>query len=146
MDKQKLAETAIKHMLAGDMASADLGMELLSISPGLADVKMKIRKNMVNGHNIAHGGIIFALADTAFACACNSHNIVSVAQSCQINFLRPALLGDELVAKAKEIARGKTYGLYNVDVFNQNKKLVASFRGQCASLSRPVVPVVEENK
>lgn len=139
MTDKVLAKRAIDKMLSTDEATRTLGMQLEEVGPGVAQVSMRIRPDMVNGHNTTHGGLVFALADTAFACACNSHNVVNVAQSCQINFLRPALLGDVLVATATELARGRRSGLYNVDVYNQDGKLVASFRGQCASLGKPLV-------
>jgi len=141
VDAPQLAQLAIEKMLTEDEASRALGMELLNVSAGAAIVSMKIRKDMVNGHNIAHGGIVFALADTAFACACNSYNIVNVAQSCQINFTRPALLGDVLNAHAVEISRGRRSGVYDVRVENGDGKLVVLFRGQCASLDKPVVEI-----
>ncbi|HHI88617.1 MAG TPA: hydroxyphenylacetyl-CoA thioesterase PaaI [Hellea balneolensis] len=142
MEKQKarnLARRAAETMLASDAASRGLGMLLEEIGSGWARVSMSVRKDMVNGHDIAHGGMVFALADTAFACACNSYNIVNVAQSCQINFLRPALLGDVLMAEAREISRGRRSGLYDVDVKNQNGQLIASFRGQSAALDKTLV-------
>jgi len=141
VDATQLAQLAVLKMLSGDEASRTLGMELLSVSAGSATVSMTVRKDMVNGHNIAHGGIVFALADTAFACACNSHNIVNVAQSCQINFTRPALLDDVLTATAVEVTRGRRSGVYDVRVENGDGKLVALFRGQCASLDKPVVEI-----
>jgi len=141
VDTTKLAQLAIEKMLSEDKASRTLGMELLSVSAGTATVSMTVRKDMVNGHNIAHGGIIFTLADTAFACACNSYNVVNVAQSCQINFTRPAVLGDILSARAVEISRGRRSGVYDVRVENGDGKLVALFRGQCASLDKPLVEI-----
>jgi len=139
MDAQKLAQLSADHMLASDQASHSLGMELISTGPGKASISMIIRADMVNGHDIAHGGMLFSLADTAFACACNSYNIVNVAQSCSINFTRPAKLGDMLLAKATEITRGRRSGVYDVTVENGAGKLVAVFRGQCASLDKPLV-------
>jgi len=138
MQANLIAKKAVKRMLSDDNASAALGIHLQSVGPGNAAVSMKVREDMVNGHDIVHGGIVFALADTAFACACNSHNVVNVAASCQINFLRPALLGDTLLARASEISRGKRSGVYDVKVENGAGKLVAVFRGQCMSLGKPV--------
>jgi len=133
---------SMNTMLSSDEASRSLGMELVDGGPGFAEVKMTVRKDMVNGHDIAHGGMVFALADTAFACACNSHNIVNVAASCQINFTRPALLGDMLTAKATELNRGKRSSIYDVRVENGDGKPVALFRGQSMSLDKPLF---EEN-
>ncbi len=141
MDTKQLAQLAVQKMLSADEASRSLGMELLAVGAGTAGVSMKVRKDMVNGHNIAHGGIVFTLADTAFACACNSHNIVNVAQSCTVNFTRPAVLGDVLTANAVEVTRGRRSGVYDVRVENGDGKLVALFRGQCASLDKPLVEI-----
>ncbi len=139
MEKAHLAKLAVEKMLSGDKASSSLGMILQNVGPGTATLSMLVRPDMVNGHNIVHGGMVFSLADTAFACACNSHNVVNVAQSCQINFTRPALLGDVLSAKAVEVTRGRRSGVYDVRVENQDGKLVALFRGQCASLAEKIV-------
>jgi len=141
VDAAQLAQFAVQKMLSGDEASRSLGMELKTVGAGTAIVSMKVRKDMVNGHDIAHGGIVFTLADTAFACACNSHNVVNVAQSCSINFTRPALLGDVLTATAVEVTRGRRSGVYDVRVENGDGKLVALFRGQCASLDKPLVEI-----
>ena len=139
MEKTQLAKLAIEKMLSADKASAALGMELQNVGASTATLSMLVRRDMVNGHNIAHGGMVFSLADTAFACACNSHNVVNVAQSCHINFTRPALLGDVLTAKAVEVTRGRRSGVYDVRVENQDGKLVALFRGQCANLNENIV-------
>ena len=141
VDKTELAHLAVTKMLSSDAASRSLGMVLQSVSPGTATLTMAIRKDMVNGHNIVHGGMVFSLADTAFACACKSHNSVNVAQTCTINFARPALLGDVLSATALEITRGRRSGVYDVRVENQDGKLVALFRGLCANLNKPVVEI-----
>ncbi|HFB54711.1 MAG TPA: hydroxyphenylacetyl-CoA thioesterase PaaI [Hellea balneolensis] len=138
MDTMLIAAKAVQTMLDEDQASKAMGMELQTIQPGYAEVSMNIREDMVNGHNTAHGGIVFSLADTAFACACNSHNVVNVAASCQINFMRPALLGDVLLAKATELSLGRRSGVYDVHVTNQAGKLVAVFRGHAMSLDKPV--------
>ena len=135
---EDIAKKAVTTMLATDNASAALGMSLESVQPGQSHVSMDIRPDMVNGHNITHGGVIFTLADTAFACAGNSHNIVNVAANCQINFLRPALLGDTLHAHAVEQSLGRRSGVYDVRIENQNGKLVALFRGHSMSLDKPV--------
>ncbi len=138
MDGQQTAQKAVEIMLSTDKASAALGMRLEHVEPGHAQVSMVVTESMVNGHDIAHGGMIFSLADTAFACACNSYNIVNVAASCQINFMRPALLGDTLLAKAEELNRGKRSGVYDIKVSNSAGKLVAVFRGNSVSLNKPI--------
>ena len=138
MDANTRARRAAEKLLSGDNASASFSMVLETIRPGFAEVSMTIREDMINGHNTAHGGTVFTLADTAFACACNSHNISNVAASCQINFVRPALLGDKLMARAEEINLGRRSGVYDVRVENSDGKLVALFRGMSMSLDKPL--------
>ncbi|MEM7277678.1 MAG: hydroxyphenylacetyl-CoA thioesterase PaaI [Pseudomonadota bacterium] len=127
-------------MLTEDTASRSLGMQVEVISPGVCETRMTVRQDMVNGHNICHGGFIFALADSAFAFACNSYNEVTVAAGASIDFLRPAKLGDELCARAAEVNRGKRSGLYDISVHDSDKRLIAEFRGRSASLGRPILP------
>jgi acyl-CoA thioesterase len=100
---------------------------------------MRIRDDMVNGFDVCHGGIIFALADTAFAFACNAYNRLSVAASAHIEFLRPAKTNDELTATASEEHRGKRSGLYSVEVRNQHGETIALFRGRSAGRDRALV-------
>lgn len=138
MNSIDIARKAVDHMLSTDEASRSMGMMLEDAGPGQARIKMTIRDDMVNGHKIVHGGILFMLADSAFACACNSYNIVNVASSCQINFIRPAMVGDVLVAIATEENRGKRMGVYDVRIENIEGKLIALFRGNSVSLGRPV--------
>jgi acyl-CoA thioesterase len=129
MTAQSLAEACAKAMWDDDKASAGLGMEIVSIGPGRADVAMTITEAMVNGHGTCPGGFIFSLADSAFAFACNSYNQRAVAQHCSITFLAPGRLGDRLVAKASEESRAGRSGLYDIDVFNQDGVKIAVFRG-----------------
>jgi acyl-CoA thioesterase len=138
MDPTLIAQKAAQTMLSEDRASTAMGIVLHTVKPGYAVVSMEVRADMVNGHNTAHGGIVFSLADTAFACACNSHNVVNVAASCQINFTRPAVLGDRLLATATELSLGRRTGVYDVRIENGAGKLIAVFRGQSMSLNRPV--------
>ena len=124
-------ETAKEHaaaMWAGDRASQGLGMEIVSIIPGSAILAMKVTEAMINGHGIAHGGFIFALADSTFAFACNSHGGRVVAQHCSIAYLRPVRLGDHLVAVAREVSRIGRSGIYDVNV-SAGGETVAEFRG-----------------
>jgi acyl-CoA thioesterase len=129
MTAQALAEACAKAMWDDDKASTGLGMEIVSVGPGRADVAMTITEPMVNGHGTCHGGFIFSLADSAFAFACNSYNQRAVAQHCSITFLAPGRLGDRLVAKASEASRAGRSGLYDIDVFNQDGVKIAVFRG-----------------
>ena len=132
-------------MLAADNASRAMGMALQSVAAGCATVQMTIRADMVNGHKTCHGGIIFSLADSAFAFACNNRNNISVASGCSIEFLVPAHEGDVLTAQAVEVAlQGKT-GICDVTVTNQHGATVATFRGRSHQLKgQVVVPDVEE--
>ena len=120
-------------MLAGDRASRSLGIELAELAPGRAVARMRVTADMVNGHAIAHGAFVFAVADTAFACACNSHGPVTVAAGATITFVAPAREGDELVAEAIERTRYGRNGVYDVTV-RRDDVVVAEFRG----LSRTV--------
>lgn len=126
-------------MFAADRASADLGMELAEVGDGTAAVRMTVRASMLNGHGIAHGGYVFTLADTAFACACNSGGVVTVAAGADISFVAPAREGDILVATAAErIAYGRS-GIYDVTV-RRGDKVIAEFRGRsraAGQLGRP---------
>jgi len=118
-----------------DVASRGLGMELLDAGSGHATVRMTVRDSMVNGHAIAHGGYVFLLADTAFACACNTRGPVTVAAGADISFMAPVRAGDELVATAVERARRGRSGIYDVTV-TRDGEVVAEFRGR----SRTVGP------
>jgi acyl-CoA thioesterase len=123
----------VTAMMAADRASAALGIELLAAGPGWATARMTVRPDMVNGHDIAHGGIVFTLADTAFACACNSWGPVTVAAGAEIAFLAPARLGDELEARAEVRTRRGRTGIYDVTV-RRGDEVVAEFRGRSAEL------------
>ncbi|CAA9404822.1 hydroxyphenylacetyl-CoA thioesterase PaaI [uncultured Nocardioides sp.] len=118
----------IRRMWDGDRASRALGMTLVSVSPGRAEVSMPVREDMVNGHAIGHGGLTFTLADSAFAFACNSHGPVTVAHSASIRFHAPVRLGEVLTAVAVEREREGRRGVYDVDV-HAGDRLVATFEG-----------------
>jgi acyl-CoA thioesterase len=120
-------------MFAADAASRGLGMELVAAGDGRATVRMTVSAAMVNGHDIAHGGFVFTLADTAFACACNSHGPVTVAAGADITFVRPARLGDVLTAHARERVRHGRSGIYDVTV-TRGDEVVAEFRGRSRTL------------
>jgi acyl-CoA thioesterase len=129
-DPQSVAEASARAMFAQDRASQALGMRILEIRPGHARLAMIVREDMVNGHQICHGGLIFTLADSAFAFACNTYDAVTVASSGTIEFLLPGRLGDELTAIADERTRSKRTGVYDVAVRNQRGETVALFRGR----------------
>lgn len=124
-------------MWADDAASQALGMTLDEIRPGHARLTMRVRDDMVNGHAICHGGFVFALADSAFAFACNSYDKVAVAQACDIVFVAPARLGDVLVAEADERARYGRNGIYDVTV-RRGEELIAEFRGRSREIGGSV--------
>ena len=131
---QRLAEAAAQALSARDRASDALGMKLVEVRPGYARMQMTVREDMVNLHSTAHGGLVFTLADSAFAYACNSHNKMAVASSCNIDFLRPAHLGETLTAIAVEQALIGRSGVYDVRVENNKGELVALFRGKSAQI------------
>lgn len=121
-------------MFERDAASQALGMRLEESRPGYARVSMPVRADMIQGHATCHGGFVFALADSAFAFACNSHGGTVVAAGCSIEFLNPAALGDQLSAEAQELGLSGRSGVYDVKVTNQRGELVAAFRGRSRRL------------
>ena len=123
-------------MYADDQATKALGIIIDEVTPGRATARMRVTGDMINGHRIAQGGYIFLLADTAFAYACNSYGPVTVAQACQITFLRPAREGDELIAAAVERVRMERNGIYDVSVRRADGEVLAELRGH----SRTVQP------
>ena len=122
-------------MLRDDVASGSLGIELVDLGPGTATVTMTVRTDMVNGHAIGHGGFVFLVADTAFACACNSWGPVTVAAGADITFVRPVRVGDVLTATAYERSRHGRSGLYDVTV-EATGVVVAEFRGRSRTIER----------
>jgi acyl-CoA thioesterase len=139
-DQQRMAERVAAAMFARDAASQSLGMEVKAVRPGYARLTLLVRPNMLNGHAICHGGIVFSLADSAFAFACNSRNQSTVASGCSIDFLAPARSGDELTAEAMERALLGRIGIYDVTVTNQEGKTIALFRGRSYRVTGEVVP------
>lgn len=138
---EALAQAAGAAMYARDTASQGLGMTLDEIRPGYARMSMRIRPDMLNGHGTCHGGFIFTLADSAFAFACNSHNLVTVGAGCTIDYLAPGRQDDLLTAEAVERALAGKTGIYDVNVINQDGRIVATFRGKSHRLGGEVVPV-----
>jgi acyl-CoA thioesterase len=139
LDAHKLATQVAEAMYARDYAAQHLGIKVADVGPGYAVLTMKVEQHMVNGHDICHGGMTFALADTAFAYACNSGNEATVAAGCLIDYLAPARKGDMLTATARETAKGGRQGIYDITVMNQDGVTVATFRGRSASLRKPVI-------
>lgn len=130
------ARNAAERMLDADRASRALGVELTELSQGRAVATMTVTELMVNGHDIAHGGYVFLLADTAFACACNSHGPVTVAAGAEISFVASARLGDTLVATAEERTRFGRNGIYDVTVRRDDGVVIAEFRGRSRTIER----------
>ena len=141
MSDLNTAKRCAKKMWDGDSASKALGMKIDIRSVGCATARMRVREDMVNGFDVYHGGLVFALADTAFAFACNAYNRVTVAASGNIEFIRSAMLGDTLRAVATEEYRGRRSGYYTVRIDNQDNDLVAMFRGRSVSRDEPVLDV-----
>jgi acyl-CoA thioesterase len=140
MDPQTLARRVGETMFAVDAASKDfMQMELLACEPGRARLRMTVREPMLNGHKICHGGLIFTLADSTFAFACNSHNKVAVAAGCSIEFLRPSHLGDVLTCEGVEQTLQGRHGIYDMKVTNQRGEVVAMFRGKSAQIQGSIV-------
>ena len=134
MDRQALAQAAGEAILREDRASKFLGMKLEELKPGYARMTMLVTEQMSNAQALCHGGLIFALADSAFGMACNSHNHKALAASCSIDFLAPAHLGDRLTAECREEAHAGRTGIYDAKVTNQKGELIAVFRGKSATV------------
>lgn len=123
------AERAAQAMWSPDRASQWLGMQLEDVDEGTATLSLTVMPHHCNGHGMCHGGITFALADSAFAFACNSRNAATVAQQNSITYVAPAQIGDRLTARAEERALSGRSGIYDVQVTNQSGAVVAEFRG-----------------
>jgi acyl-CoA thioesterase len=139
-DEQQVAERVAAAMFARDSASQSLGIRIREVRPGYARLVLIVRPEMLNGHAICHGGIVFTLADSAFAFACNSRNQNTVASDCTIDFLAPAKAGDELTAEAAERALLGRIGVYDITVTNQEGRTIALFRGRSHRVTGEVIP------
>jgi acyl-CoA thioesterase len=141
MTPQQTADLVREGMFANDRASKSLGIQILSVTPGRAVLTMTVREDMLNGHDICHGGLIAVLADSAFAYACNSYNEWTVASGFSIDLMAPSHLGDELTATCHEVSKTGRTGLYDTEVSNQHGKRVAVFRGRSHTIrGKPVLP------
>ena len=134
---QRRAEEITRAMLVTDSLSRWLGLEVVEIAPRRSVCRMTVRDEMVNGFGVAHGGIVFSFADSAFAFACNTHGTVTVAVDNTITYPRAIHPGDVLVAVAEEEAASSRLGYYKVEVRNQRDEIVALFRGTAYRTSRP---------
>ncbi len=141
-EAQALAQSVAAAMYARDRASQSLGMMIAAVGPGHAELTMTVRQDMLNGHAICHGGFVFALADSAFAFACNSYNLTTVASGCAIDFVAPAHEGDLLTAVAQERSVSGRTGVYDIEVTNQRGERVAFFRGKSYRIKGHVVEQV----
>lgn len=140
LEAEKLAILCSETMHADDHAAQMLGMKIMVSTPRYAEVEMAIRPDMLNGHGFCHGGIIFTLADTAFAHACNNQNKLTVGSGCTIDYLLPVRREDVLTAVAVERSRSGRTGLYDVDVKNQDNQVVAVFRGRSHQVKGSLLP------
>lgn len=140
MDAEQLARACADAMWADDAASRGLGLELISVGPGRAELAMTVTDRMVNGHEFCHGGFIFTLADSTFAFACNTYNQRTVAQHCAVTFLNPGKLGDRLTARGIEKNRRGRSGIYDITVTRQDGTVIAEFRGHSRTIEGELIP------
>ncbi len=141
---QTLADAVTAAMWSRDRASHGLGLQIINVQPGYALLAMPVRGDMVNGHQICHGGFIFMLADSSFAYACNSYNHNTVASACHIDFLAPAREGDMLEAEAIERSLSGRTGVYDITVRTRGGKTIALFRGKSYRINGEVIAGLEQ--
>ncbi len=139
MEKNEFAKQVVAEVMKNDLFSQWLGIEIIEIKEGYSKISMQVRKEMINGLGIVHGGICFSLADSAFAFACNNRNNLSVALDTSINFLKPVHVDDILIAEATEIHNGRSTGLYQISISNQSNHVVALFKGTCFRTGKTIL-------
>ena len=139
MPNNQLARDVVDHMMDHDFFSQWMGIEVLEIREGYSKIRMVIRKEMVNGFGIVHGGIPFSMADSAFAFACNNRNNLSVALDVTISFTKAMHIGDTLTAEAKEVHNGRSTGVYLIHITNQKDEHVAFFKGTCFRTGKSLI-------
>jgi acyl-CoA thioesterase len=139
MDQEFSAKLVAEKVFEKDLFSQWLGIDILEIKEGYSKIAMTVRTEMINGLGIVHGGIAFSLADSAFAFACNNRNNLSVALDTSINFLKPVHVGDTLEAIATEVHNGRSTGLYQISISNQNQVVVAIFKGTCFRTGKTIL-------
>lgn len=142
-EAQRVAEASAQALFTNDHASRNLGITIEDVRPGCSRLRMTVRPDMVNGHGMCHGGIVFALADSAFAVACNTYNDVTVAAAASIDFLAAAHVHDQLTAEAHELWRSKRSGIYEITVSNQRGETIALFRGRSHCIGGPIASVAK---
>jgi acyl-CoA thioesterase len=140
MDANELARACADALWERDVASRDLGIELISIEPGVAALAMQITDRMLNGHGICNGGYIFTLAVTAFTYASNTQNRRTLAQQCDITFLSAAHAGDRLIARAVERQRSRATSIYDITVTSEESFVIAEMRGLSRTVDEEIVP------
>ena len=140
LSADELAQACARIMWSQDLVPKSLGMNLGPVTSGRAELSMPVRHDMINGHDICHGGFIFTLADAAFAYACNGYNQFTVAQHCTISFVKSARVGQILTAAASEKIREGRSGIYDVTVTNEENVLIAEFRGLSRTLKGSFLP------
>ena len=143
-EAQTLADATAEAMWSRDRAAQALGIRIVRVQPGAALLTMLVRGDMVNGHHICHGGMIFSLADTAFAYACNSYNKNTVASACHIDFLAPAKEGETLEAEAVEQSAAGRTGVYDITVRSSSGKTIALFRGKSYRINGEVIAGLQQ--
>jgi acyl-CoA thioesterase len=140
MESNSEAAAVVAHMLQNDRFSQWLGITVMEVRTGYSKIGMTVREEMINGFGIVHGGIAFSLADSAFAFACNNRNVLSVALDTAINFIKPVHVGDILQAEAVELHNGRSTGLYQISISNQQGHTVAIFKGTCFRTQKKLIP------
>lgn len=138
-EKDVFAGKVVAHMLEQDLFSQWLGIQVIEIKEGYSKIQMTVRKEMINGFGIVHGGICFSLADSAFAFACNNRNNLSVALDTSINFTKAVNVGDTITAEAGELHNGRSTGLYHITIINQDNEPVAHFKGTCFRTGKTLI-------
>lgn len=138
MDKDLKAKQVAERLLAQDPMSQWLGISILDVKEGYCKLQMTLRKEMMNGFNITHGGVLFSFADSALAFSCNNRNNFSVAQDTSINFLKQSKAGDVIVAESREVHNGRSSGLYLITISNQQGDQIGLFKGTCFRTGKPL--------
>ncbi|WP_432473649.1 hydroxyphenylacetyl-CoA thioesterase PaaI [Amphritea sp. HPY] len=140
MTPQQLAEACSAVLHERDYAAQGMDINIDEVAPGYAKLSMQVRKDMLNGYAMSHGGFMFALCDTAFAHSCNTYNKVTVASGCTIDFVAPGFEGDTLTAIAKERTRSGRTGVYDITLYNQKDEELGYFRGKSYQIKGSVIP------
>lgn len=137
--EDKSPESVVTHLMHQDSFTQWMRIEVIDIKEGYSKIKMMIRQEMMNGFNVAHGGVIFSFADSALAFACNNRNNLSLALECNISFLKQVNVGDDLIAETTEVHNGKSTGVYSINITNQKNQQVALFKGTCFRTGKELI-------